>query len=142
LALACVHHVGELLVRAVDDAQADQGAGERALRTLSAIFGVLVDCRYAWSVLYDPTMPATGEVHAAVTRYRGALSSIGAVGTAAVLRGAGDHDQLDHALFNTVWQYTVTTVVRWRLDHPEQSVADMTGRCTRSLGVIGGLAEA
>ncbi|WP_433327161.1 TetR/AcrR family transcriptional regulator [Spirillospora sp. CA-294931] len=137
LAAACADHVGRLLVDEVTAAQTPAAPGGRALDTLSAIFTVLADCPQAWSVLYDVTLPAVGEVHATARRHRAQLARLGAAGTAEVLSGAGDHDPLDHDLLGAIWQYTVTAVVRWWLDHPDQPPAAMVERCARILAAIG-----
>ncbi|MFD5567648.1 TetR/AcrR family transcriptional regulator [Streptomyces cadmiisoli] len=137
LYLACVHHVGRLLVDAVAAAQTRSGSTDHALDTLSAIFGTVDRCRHAWSVLYDPALPSSGDPHEAAHHYRRHLSAIGAAGTARLLGAAGHDDPLDHDLLNHVWQHAVTAVMRWWYDHPEQSPAEMTDRCARLIGALG-----
>jgi AcrR family transcriptional regulator len=137
LALACVRRAGEVLVPAVTAAQAEGAPGKRALDTLSAIFAALEGCPHAWSVLYDGSLPSASEASRAARCYRAELARLGAVGTAHVLIAAGDDDRLDHELFSVIWQHAVTTVVRWWHEHPEQTGADMAGRCARILAALG-----
>ncbi|AVZ77046.1 TetR family transcriptional regulator [Streptomyces lunaelactis] len=136
LYLACLRHVGDLLVEAVNAAQTRSGSSDHAVDTLSAIFDAVDPCRYAWSVLYDPTLPPVGEIHDAAMHYRTRLAGIGASGSTQLLTRAGHHDPLDHAFLNHIWQYAVTAVMRWWIDHPEQSPADMTARCARILSAL------
>lgn len=137
LAAACVRRAGELLVAGVAAAPTDGEAGRRALDTLAAIFAVLDDCRHAWSVLYDPTIPRGGEVHALARHHRGELAAMGAAGTADVLRDAGDTDPLDHELLSRIWQQSVGAVVAWWTEHPEQDADAMVARCARVLVALG-----
>jgi AcrR family transcriptional regulator len=136
LYLACLSHVGDMLVEAVDAARARSGSPDHALDTLAAIFDAVGTCRHAWSVLYDPTLPPDGEMYEAAMRYRARLADIGAAGSADLLSRAGHRDPLDHAFLNHIWQYAVTAVMRWWVDHPEQSPADMTARCARVLSAL------
>ncbi|MFD4988395.1 helix-turn-helix domain-containing protein [Streptomyces sp. NPDC058374] len=133
LAAAGAHYAGELLVSKVEAAQTATTAEARALDTLAAIFSVLDHCRRAWSVVHDTTLPQGGAAYAAAARYRERLAEMGAVGTAEILRAAGDDDPLDHDLLSAVWQHAVTAVVQWWLDHPEQTAADMSARSARLL---------
>lgn len=137
LAAACVRRAGDLLVQGVAAARVDADAGRRALETFAAIFAVLDDCRYAWSVLYDPTIPGGSEVHVLARGYRTELAAMGAVGTAEVLRRAGNTDPLDHELLSRIWQHAVHAVVTWWLDHPELDADAMVARCGRVLVALG-----
>ncbi|GGZ54883.1 TetR/AcrR family transcriptional regulator [Streptomyces subrutilus] len=137
LYLACLHHVGRLLVDAVAAARTHEGSPRHALDTLAAVFTAIDGCRYAWSLLYDPTLPPAGPVHDTAHHYRGRLAGMGAAGSARLLAAAGHRDPLDHAFLDHLWQYTVTAVMRWWIDHPEQSPADMAARSARVLGALG-----
>ncbi|MEU4929685.1 helix-turn-helix domain-containing protein [Streptomyces yokosukanensis] len=137
LYLACVHRVGDLLVQAVAAARSRSGTTGHALDTLAAVFTAVEDCRHAWSVLYDPALPPAGEMRDAVNHYRGRLAAMGAAGATGLLTRAGHDDPLDHQLLNHVWQYSVTAVMRWWSEHPDQSAAEMTARCARLLTALG-----
>ncbi|MGA5005144.1 TetR/AcrR family transcriptional regulator [Streptomyces koyangensis] len=136
LAAASAHYAGSLLVSEVEAAQTATTADARALDTLAAIFSVLGDCRRAWSVVHDTTLPEGGAARAAAAKYRERLAGMGAVGTAEILRAAGDDDPLDHELLSAVWQHAVTAIVQWWLDHPEQTAADMAARAARMLHIV------
>ncbi|MCS0605513.1 TetR/AcrR family transcriptional regulator [Streptomyces sp. LP11] len=138
LYLACVQRVGALLVDAVAGARARSGSTGHALDTLSALFTAVEQCPYAWSVLYDPAPPWAGAAGEAVRQYRERLAEMGAAGAARLLDRAGHADPLDHQLLNEIWQYTVTAVMRWWAEHPEQSAAAMAERCARLLTALGG----
>ncbi|MFF7161940.1 TetR/AcrR family transcriptional regulator [Streptomyces sp. NPDC008086] len=137
LYVACVHHVGALLVDSVAAARSRSGSTAHAADTLTALFTAVERCRYAWSVLYDPSLPPAGGTRDAVNRYRERLAAMGAAGAAQLLTGAGDDDPLDHDLLNHVWQHAVTAVMRWWFEHPDQSTAEMTARCARLLTALG-----
>ncbi|MDC0771727.1 TetR/AcrR family transcriptional regulator [Streptomyces sp. HD] len=137
LYLACVHHVGALLVDSVAAARSRSGSTGHAIDTLTAIFTAVEHCRYAWSVLYDPAVPSAGEMHNAVSLYRERLAAMGAAGAAQLLARAGHEDPLDHDLLNHVWQHTVTAVMRWWLGHPDQNTSEMVARCARLLVALG-----
>ncbi|WP_308297070.1 MULTISPECIES: helix-turn-helix domain-containing protein [unclassified Streptomyces] len=102
LYLACVDHVGALLVDSVPAARSRSGSTGHAIDTLAAIFTAVEHCRYAWSVLYDPALPPAGETRDAVNLYRGRLAAMGAVGAAQLLTHAAHEDPLDHDLLNQV----------------------------------------
>ncbi|MGX1127991.1 AcrR family transcriptional regulator [Streptomyces glaucescens] len=136
LYLACVHHAGGALTDAVAAARTRSGSPGHALDTLSAIFTVTETSRYAWSLLYDPALPPAGELRDAVNSYRERLAEMGAAGATGLLVHAGHEDPLDHALLNHVWQYAVTAVMRWWLDHPEQDAEQMAARCARLLSAL------
>lgn len=137
LYLACVHRVGTLLVDAVAAARSRSGSTGHALDTLTAVFTAVESCPYAWSLLYDPAVPPSGEAREAVDLHRGRLAAMGAAGAAGLLGGAGYDDPLDHDLLNHVWQHAVTAVMRWWSEHPDQTPAAMTARCARLLTALG-----
>jgi AcrR family transcriptional regulator len=137
LASACVRRAGDLLVQGVAAARVDADAGRRALDTFAAIFAVLDDCRHAWSVLYDPTIPRGSEAHALARSYRADLAAMGAAGAADVLRRAGNTDPLDHDLLARVWAQSVSAVVTWWLEHPDLDADAMVARCARVLVAMG-----
>ncbi|KPC95397.1 TetR family transcriptional regulator, partial [Streptomyces sp. NRRL F-6602] len=74
--------------------------------------------------------------YAAAAEYRERLAEMGAVGTAEILRAAGDDDPLDHDLLSAVWQHAVTAIVQWWLDHPEQTAADMAAPAAPMLHIV------
>lgn len=136
LSSACLEEVGPRLVSAVADAQSATDPARRALDTLTAIFTALADNRYAWAVIYDPTLPPETPAAEAAAGYRRQLGSLGTVGTGEVLSTAGVGDRLDQELLDRLWQSAVATTVYWWQGHDELTAADMTQRCARLLGVI------
>ena len=135
LSLACLEAVGPGLVSAVAGSQGTSDPGQRALDTFTAIFTALSDNRYAWAVIYDPTLPP-GPASTTAADLRAQLESLGTVGTRQVLSAAGVDDPVDHELFDRMWQSVVATAIHWWQTHDELSADEMAVRCARLLGVI------
>jgi len=77
LYLACMAPAGEALVRTVVDAVAAADGPADALRLgLHAFFTFVDSDRDAWRVLYDETVPASGEVALRVAEYRERLTAL------------------------------------------------------------------
>jgi AcrR family transcriptional regulator len=77
LYLGCMERAGESLLRTVVDAvQAAEGPADATARGLRAFFGFLDADREAWSVLFDETLPAGGEIAAQVAEYRERLAQL------------------------------------------------------------------
>ncbi|MFI5724559.1 TetR/AcrR family transcriptional regulator [Streptomyces cyaneofuscatus] len=137
LYLACLEHVAPRLVTAIEEAMAgERPAAETPHRVLSAVFGVLEEQRGAWFVLYDRTLKPGTDLHAAAHRHRRTIDDLAASGTADLLRGRGNEDQLDADALKHVWTGTVGALVGWWTSHPDQSAQDMAARCARLLTAI------
>jgi hypothetical protein len=95
---------------------------------------------YAWSILFDATLPPGSAIHESAAQYRRALIELGSTGTREVLHAAGNTDALDASLLTDIWLSTVTTVVQWWLEHPEEDAAATTQRCVRLLRTLAGSA--
>src|SRR5437773_2012086 len=77
LYLACMAPAGDALVRTVIDAVAAADGPADALRLgLHAFFAFVDSDRDAWRVLYDETVPASGEVALRVAEYRERLTAL------------------------------------------------------------------
>ncbi|MBS1679575.1 MAG: TetR/AcrR family transcriptional regulator [Actinobacteria bacterium] len=71
LYIACMERAGDSLVRTVDDAIAGTaGPGDALGAGVRAFFAFLDSDRAAWAVLFDETLPASGEVADRVAAYR------------------------------------------------------------------------
>ncbi|NNH72445.1 TetR/AcrR family transcriptional regulator [Nocardia uniformis] len=128
---ACVHRAGRRLVDAVAAAQAAHGAHDRALATLTGIFGALDGHTQNWKIIYDATLPRPGTAFTVARDYQDALNAMGAEGVAAVLADAGIAAADDHSLLLAVWYSIVSTTISWWGEHPDQTSQDMTDRCLR-----------
>ncbi|MEK2492702.1 TetR/AcrR family transcriptional regulator [Kitasatospora purpeofusca] len=133
LFLGCLEPVGDRLLKAVRTAMADHdnGAPPTPLRVLRALFDALDGQREAWFVLYDPSLPPGSEAAHRAAHYRDAIDELAATGTADLLRGTGSDDPLDADALKYAWRGLCTTLVRWWIEHPDQTPEAMAGRCAR-----------
>jgi AcrR family transcriptional regulator len=132
LFLACLHSVAGALLERLEAAErnVDDSVASR-IYALQAVFEALEPQREAWRLLYDPSMPAAGEIAAAAAEYRDRTVAIAASGSARFLRARGIRSRLDASALTAVWMGIVDSMVVWWLDHPAESAADMTARCQR-----------
>ncbi|MRH92374.1 TetR family transcriptional regulator [Nocardia sp. SYP-A9097] len=128
---ACVHRAGRRLVDAVTTAQTAHGAHDKALATLTGIFGALDGQTRNWKIIYDATLPRPGAAFTIAREYQDALNALGAQGVAEVLNEAGISEADDHSLLLAVWYSIVSTTISWWGEHPGQTPQDMTDRCLR-----------
>ncbi|MFE6747428.1 TetR/AcrR family transcriptional regulator [Kitasatospora purpeofusca] len=133
LFLGCLEPVGDRLLTAVRTAMAehDNGAPPTPLRVLRALFDALDGQREAWFVLYDPSLPPGSEAAHRAAHYRDAIDELAATGTAELLHSTGSDDPLDADALKYAWRGLCTTLVRWWIEHPDQSPEAMAGRCAR-----------
>ncbi|MFE9098208.1 TetR/AcrR family transcriptional regulator [Streptomyces sp. NPDC007264] len=133
LYLACLEPVGDRLLAAIRTAMADHatGAPPTPLRVLHALFTALDGRREAWFVLYDPTLPPDSEAGHRAAYYRNAIDDLAATGSADLLHTAGTSDPLDADALKHAWRGLCTALVRWWINHPDESPDAMTRRCAR-----------
>nr|BEK70979.1 TetR/AcrR family transcriptional regulator [Kitasatospora purpeofusca] len=133
LFLGCLEPVGDRLLTAVRTAMADHdnGAPPTPLRVLRALFDALDGQREAWFVLYDPSLPPGSEAAHRAAHYRDAIDELAATGTADLLRSTGSDDPLDADALKYAWRGLCTTLVRWWIEHPDQTPEAMAARCAR-----------
>ncbi|MGW7433465.1 TetR/AcrR family transcriptional regulator [Streptomyces sp. NPDC054861] len=136
LYLACLDRAGSRLVTAVAAAQDGPPDLSRAARTMEAIFRALEARLYDWELVYDTTVPADGDLHAAAAVHRRELNRIGAAGVADILAASPAVEPLDADLLTHLWYGTVGSVVRWWRHHPEQTAEAMNARFHRVLGAL------
>src|SRR3954454_19044118 len=104
LYLACLHAVsGGLLQRLAEaELKVDDSVPSR-IYPLRAIFEALEPQRDAWRMLFDPSMPATGEIAAAAHHYRTRTAAIAASGSAHFLQSRGIDSEKDASALSLVW---------------------------------------
>jgi AcrR family transcriptional regulator len=136
LYLACLDRAGSRLVAAVASAQDGPCDITRAARTLAAVFRALEHRVHEWQLVYDPALPAHGELPAAARRYRRELNRLGAVGVAEFLGPCPAEEPLDADLATHLWYGTVGAAVAWWRHHPEQSADEMVLRLDRLLTLL------
>lgn len=140
LYLACLHQVGTALLQRLEAAErsVDDSVASR-IYALAAVFEALAPQPLAWQLLFDSTRPATGPIAAAAEDYQRATRELAAAGSERFLRVRGDRDELDASALAAVWMGLVDSVVRWWLEHPDQTASEMVSRCARLIAaVIGG----
>ncbi|MFF4038285.1 TetR/AcrR family transcriptional regulator [Streptomyces sp. NPDC001816] len=133
LYLACLNPVGDRLLDAIRSAMAEHAsdAPPTSLRVLHALFTALDGQREAWFVLYDATLPPDSDAARRAAHYRSAIDDLAATGTADLLQAAGSSDPLDADALKYAWRGLCTALVRWWVNHPDQSPEAMTQRCAR-----------
>ena len=90
-------------------------------------------------MLFDATKPAGGPIATAADDYQRRTRELAASGSQRFLRVRGDRDALDASALAAVWMGLVDSVVRWWLERPELTAADMVARCARLIAaVVGG----
>ncbi|MFI1105736.1 TetR/AcrR family transcriptional regulator [Streptomyces melanogenes] len=138
LYLACLDPVGDRLLGAIEAAMARPatGAPPTPLRVLEALFTALDGQREAWFVLYDPSLPPGSDAAHRAATYRNAIDDLAALGTADLLHTAGAGDALDADALKYAWRGLCTALVRWWINHPDESPEAMTRRCARLLGAV------
>jgi AcrR family transcriptional regulator len=133
LCLACLDPIGDRLLAAIRAAMAEgaTGAPPTPLRVLHGLFTALDEQREAWFVLYDASLPPGTDAARRAAYYRDAIDDLAAIGTADLLHAAGSGDPLDADALKHAWRGLCTALVRWWINHPDQSPEAMTRRCAR-----------
>lgn len=137
LYLACLRHVSDGLLGRLEHAESAVDASVVSrIHPLRAVFEALEPQRGAWRMLFDPSMPTTGEIAEVATDYRARTTAIAASGSARFLEARGIRSDLDASALTAVWMGLVNSLVFWWLDHPDESAAAMTERCHRLLVAV------
>jgi AcrR family transcriptional regulator len=137
LYLTCLHHVAGALLERLELAQQqeDDSVASR-VHTLQAVFEALEPQRSAWQLLYDTTLPTTGEIADAARDYQARTAKLAESGAERFLRSRGRGSKLDTSALSAAWMGMVNALVTWWLEHPEESAADMTQRCYRLVAAV------
>ena len=137
LYLACLHSVSGGLLARLEEAELDVDDSVLSrVYPLRAIFEALEPQRHAWRMLFDPSMPATGDIAAAAAEYRARTTEIAASGSTRFLKARGIESRLDASALSAVWMGVVNSLVEWWLHHPDESAEEMIERCYRLLAAI------
>jgi AcrR family transcriptional regulator len=126
LYIACLEQAGDALVRTVVDAVGQTDEPADALRAgLRAFFDFVDDDRAAWSVLFDETLPAGGEIADRVAGYRTQLRDLVA---AALLEqmpgGRRERARTEVEALSTAVMGAAEALVRWWLRTEAMPAAD------------------
>ena len=77
LYIACMERAGDSLTSTIAEAVAGTVSPDEALRAgVRAFFGFLDSDRAAWAVLFDETLPSSGDVADRVSEYRGRIAGL------------------------------------------------------------------
>jgi AcrR family transcriptional regulator len=137
LYLACLHAVSSGLLERLEEAEQDVDDSVLSrVYPLRAVFTALEPQRHAWRLLFDPSMPTTGEIAAAAGQYRARTTEIAASGSARFLKARGIDSKLDASALSSLWMGMVNSLVEWWLDHPDESADAKIERCYRLLAAI------
>jgi AcrR family transcriptional regulator len=137
LFLACLERAGEIVAGEIERIANEDSVGiERGMRTLDGMFHVLEDQRHLWRLFYDRTAPTTGPVADAVNHYTERITKLADEGVAELMALSGVTDRLDVSAMTAVWMGIVDSLMRWWVEHPDESAAAMTERSGRLLAAI------
>ena len=137
LYLACLHRVANaLLERLEPEWEREDDSVMYRLTVLRAFFEALEPQRTAWRLLYDASMPGTGEIAVAAKAYRDRTAEVASSGSARFLQARGQHDPDDASALSAVWMGLVDSLVLWWVEHPSDSAGAMTARCARLMSAI------
>jgi AcrR family transcriptional regulator len=137
LYLTCLREVADALLHRLEPEwqREDDSIGYRLI-VLRAFFEALEPQRAAWRLLYDPSMPDTGEIAEVAKAYRDRTAEVASSGSARFLQARGHDDADDASALSAVWMGLVDSLVMWWVEHPAQSAAQMTERCARLMTAI------
>jgi AcrR family transcriptional regulator len=139
LYLACLQAVGDGLLARLRAAELDvDDTVASRIHPLRAVFLALEPQPDAWRLLFDTSMPRTGEIAGAAHGYRSAINKLATQGSRRFLQVRGLRGGLDASALADIWTGVVDSAVRWWLAHPDESAQDMIARCERLLGAIAG----
>ncbi|HJR90437.1 MAG TPA: TetR/AcrR family transcriptional regulator [Aeromicrobium sp.] len=140
LFLACIERAGEIVAAEVERIANEDIVGiERGMRTLDGMFHVLEDQRHLWRLFYDRTAPTTGPVADAVSHYTERITKLADEGVAELMALSGNTQRLDVSAMTAVWLGIVDSLMRWWVEHPDESASAMTERSGRLLvAILGG----
>jgi len=139
LFLACIERAGEIVAAEVERIANEDTVGvERGMRTLDGMFHVLEDQRHLWRLFYDRTAPTTGPVAESVNHYTERITKLADEGVAELMALSGVTDRLDVSAMTAVWMGIVDSLMRWWVEHPDESADAMTARSGRLFVAIWG----
>jgi AcrR family transcriptional regulator len=143
LLLACIERAGEIVADEIERIANEDVVGiERGMRTIDGMFKVLEDQRHLWRLFNDRTMPTSGPVASAVDHYTERITKLADEGVTELMALSGVTDSVDVSAMTAVWMGIVESLMRWWVDHPDESAAAMTARSGRLLTAILGGANA
>ena len=139
LFLAAVERAGTMIADEIE--RIADGSSEglvRGLETLQGIFAILEPQPYLWKLFFDPSVPHTGPIAAAIEGYRERIAKVADEGVTVLMHQQGVTDRLDISAMTSVWLSVVDALVNWWLRHPDQTAEQMTRRCARLIGALFG----
>ncbi|WP_405485712.1 TetR/AcrR family transcriptional regulator [Nocardia sp. NBC_00511] len=138
LCAACVERAGTTLSTGIAEAMRSPGPTfvTAATAVLDAIFTALEPRPHDWAVLYDRSAPPGTDTAAVARRFRALIAEQAAAGVGSAFTTAALSDPHDLAVLTRVWMNSVTAIVSWWLDNPDQTAAEMSARAHRVLSTL------
>lgn len=135
LCAACVERAGAALTSEIAAAMTTPGPSVRtaAGAVLDAVFTALEPRPHDWNVLYDRSVPAGTAAATVARRYRRLIAEQAAAGVSSAFAGGSPTDPRDLEVLTRVWMNSVSAVVSWWLDNPDQTAEQMRERAHRVL---------
>jgi AcrR family transcriptional regulator len=127
LYLACLERAGDGLVATVVDAVGETTEPAEALRAgIRAFFEFVDEDRAAWSVLFDETLPAGGEIADRISAYRTQLRDLSAASISEQLPAERrDRARTEVEALSTAVMGAAESLVRWWLANQSMSAAEV-----------------
>ncbi|WP_026303553.1 TetR/AcrR family transcriptional regulator [Jongsikchunia kroppenstedtii] len=143
LFVACVDGVGSRLTAAIADTMTTTSADDSdigAIAVLATIFATLADRPTDWHLLFDRTVRA-GVAADAAHEQRQALRLQAAAGATRALQILGLRDADDLSAASMIWENSVSALVEWWLQHPDETAQQMTDRARRLISALAGISR-
>ncbi|MQY20937.1 hypothetical protein NRB20_40460 [Nocardia sp. RB20] len=136
---ACVERAGAALTAGIGEAMrlSNPGFVTAAAAVLDAIFTALEPRPHDWNVLYDRSVPPDTPAAVAAGRYRRNIADQAAAGVGSAFPAEELSDPGDLSRLIRIWMSSVSAIVSWWLDHPDQTAAEMSARTQRVLSALG-----
>lgn len=138
LCAVCTERAGTTLSAGIAEAMAAPTPDftAAAVAVLDAIFTALEPRPHDWNVLYDRSAPPESETAAVARRVRARIAEQAAAGVGSAFATTHLSDAGDLAVLTSVWMNSVTAVVSWWLDNPDQTAEQMSARARRVLAAV------
>ncbi|MFI5500147.1 TetR/AcrR family transcriptional regulator [Nocardia asteroides] len=104
-----------------------------------AMFEALEPRPHDWPLLYDTAVPAGSPLAGQLREHRWRVAALAVDGVREMVDTLGLTDERDLDAATRVWMSTLSTLVRWWLDHPDDTADDMVARFHRLVAAFANL---
>jgi len=127
----CLDSVSQAVLAKVDAVVREISPNlDGAVKTLHALFEALEGNPQRWLLIHDPTLPS-GSLRETARKHRDVTARLAADGARDFLRSRGNDDPDDASALTFAWMGIIHSMVRWWIEHPDQSAEQMTQRSVR-----------